>query len=104
MSPQVGPGMPLIIRVGGNQILSCRHNLIGLHATQWYREASAMRSDMPEGADGCSCESTSSSSFITLAFTDFAAMSAGGYSCRVPDPFNFPAQNICRFDVVVAGD
>lgn len=104
ISPQVGPRMPLVIRENGSQTLSCRHNAIGIHATQWYHETSAIRRDVPEGAEGCSCESTASPSSITLTFTDFAARSAGGYSCRVPDPFNDPAQNICRFDVLVGGE
>ena len=96
--------MPLIIHQGGSEELTCRHDIIGLHATQWYREASVIRLDTPEGSDGCSCESTSSPSSVRLRFTDFDAGSAGSYSCRVPDPFNDPAQNICRFNVQVAGE
>ena len=96
--------MPLIIREGDSQVLSCRHDTILPHATEWYRDASVIRVDMPEGSEGCSCESMTSTSSKTLTFTNFAASSAGGYSCRIPDPFNDPAQNICRFDVQVAGE
>ena len=99
--------MPLIIREGDGQTVSCRHSRVGVHATEWYREESVIRPSMPQGPDGCSCET---SPFVegqddprTLTFMNFDGRSAGEYSCRIPDPFNDPIQNICRFRVLAAG-
>ena len=98
--------MPLIIREGGEQLLTCRHSIIGPHVTDWYREASAIRDNVPEGRDGCSCEVNrpADSDPVELMFTDFGPGSGGEYSCRVPDPFGSAGVfNVCTFDVLVAG-
>ena len=97
--------MPLIIPEGGDQVLTCRHSVIGAHVTDWYREGSAIRDNVPEGRDGCSCEVNrpNTMDYVELTFTDFGPGSGGEYSCRVPHPFGSAGTfNVCRFDVLVA--
>ena len=89
IDPPVGPSMPLIIPEGGDQVLTCRHSVIPVDATEWYREMSAIRDNVPEGREGCSCEINrpNTMDYVELTFTDFGPGSGGEYSCRVPDPF-----------------
>ena len=67
---------------GGNQVLTCRHSVIGAHVTDWYHEKSGIRENVPEGREGCSCEINRPDNvdFVELTFTqsDFFSLTPSG--------------------------
>ena len=107
IQPPLGPDMPLILVEGTSRTLSCSHRTIPAFAVDWYRDTTALREDIAGGNVDCSCNVPSvdpqdqSITVKELIFTDFAASSAGEYSCRVP--LGLGVFNICRFAVEVAG-
>lgn len=96
--------MPLIIPLGGSRTITCEHDNAGAQYTKWYRGASLITEGIP-GANGCSCEvpqfENSTTDAAKLIFSNFSESSMGEYSCRVQQGAFF---NICRFDVIIAGE
>ena len=90
--------------------LTCRHRLREAFILSWYRDVTVIRPDPADTMDECSCQVPAvSPSDLTvtereLIFTDFDPMFVGEYSCRAPDNIAASTFNICRFDVLVAGE
>ena len=108
IQPPVGPGMPLVLPIGGSQTLTCRHRSPTRPAIilQWVHDVTIIRERTPEPLDECSCqvpEPDPAAAEKELIFINFAASSAGEYRCRAPDVIGSGLFNICRFDVLVAG-
>ena len=105
IQPPVGPDMPLVLPIGGNQILTCSHRS---RPVLWVRDVSIIREGTPDPLSDCSCQVPSIDSNPLamekeLIFMNFAASSSAEYSCRAPDVIGTGTFNICRFDVLVAG-
>ena len=96
----MGPELPLIITRGGSRTLTCTHNIISTSALDWYREASAIRDDLPDVDEVCSCQVSTNNN--TLTFSNFAPGSIGQYSCRAPR--GLAVFDICKFNVLLAGE
>ena len=108
--PPVSPGMPLVIPEGGGATLTCSHRSRPPFTVNWYRNRTVIRPDNSETMDECSCQVPGvDPTDITvtereLIFMNFARIFTGDYSCRAPNNFTAGSFNICRFDVVVAGE
>lgn len=106
----VGPGMPLVIPEGGGATLTCSHRSRPPFTVKWYRDRTVIRSDISDTMEECSCQVPGidpTDVTVTereLIFTNFTQMFAGEYSCRAPGNLTAGTFNICRFDVVVAGE
>ena len=108
IQPPVGPDVPLVLPIGGNQTLTCSHRSRPAITLQWVRDVFIVREGTPDPLSDCSCQvpSIGSNPLATekeLIFMNFAASSAAEYSCRAPDVIGTGMFNICRFDVLVAG-
>ena len=100
--------MPLVIPEGGGATLTCTHVLRPPFSLSWFRENTTIRQDTPDTLDECSCQvprvEPGSSSDREVIFMDFAREFAGEYSCRAPIDPSTSTFDVCRFNVLAAGE
>ena len=89
-------------------MLTCTHASRPPFTLTWFRETTAIRQDNAETLNECGCQvpdvQPGSSNNRTVTFMDFAREFAGEYSCRAPINATTSTFDICRFDILVAGE
>ena len=102
--------MPLVIREGGGATLTCTHVSVlrPPFTLSWFRETTAIREGTADTLDECGCEvprvDPGSGSNREVIFMNFAQEFAGEYSCRAPRNSTAGTFDICRFDILAAGE